>query len=70
MFLAMTQIDFVVIRMLADLTVNTYTNLKFMRFKEYSAAKYNDIELQNINPTRGRQEEENEQNRFTIEDDA
>jgi hypothetical protein len=50
MFLAMTQIDFVLIRMLADLTVNTYTNLKFMRFKEYSTDKYNDIELQNINP--------------------
>ena len=48
MFLAMTQIDFVLIRMLADLTVNTYTNLKFMRFKEYSTDKYNDIELQNM----------------------
>ena len=50
MFLAMTQIDFVLIRMLADLTVNTYTNLKFMRFKEYSPAKYNDIEMQNMRP--------------------
>ena len=48
MFLAMTQIDFVLIRMLADLTVNTYTNLKFMRFKEYSSDKYREIELQNI----------------------
>jgi hypothetical protein len=48
MFLAMTQIDFVLIRMLADLTVNTYTNLKFMRFKEYSPSKYNDIEMQNV----------------------
>jgi hypothetical protein len=48
MFLAMTQMDFVLIRMLADLTVNTYTNLKFMRFKEYSPSKYNDIEMQNI----------------------
>jgi hypothetical protein len=46
MFLAMTQIDFVFIRMAADLTVNTYTNLKFMRCKEYSPAKYNDIEMQ------------------------
>jgi hypothetical protein len=53
MFLAMTQIDFVLIRMLADLTVNTYTNLKFMRFKEYSTDKYNEIELQNINPKQG-----------------
>jgi hypothetical protein len=48
MFLAMTQIDFVLIRMMADLTVNTYTNLKFMRFKEYSPAKYNDIEMQHL----------------------
>lgn len=50
MFLAMTQIDFVLIRMMADLTVNTYTNLKFMRFKEYSPAKYNDIEMQHMAP--------------------
>jgi len=45
MFLAMTQIDFVLIRMLADLTVNTYTNLKFMRHKEHSPSKYHDIEM-------------------------
>lgn len=50
MFLAMTQMDFVLIRMLADLTVNTYTNLKFMRLKEYSTSKYNDIEMQAMNP--------------------
>ena len=49
MFLAMTQIDFVLIRMLADLTVNTYTNLKFMRNKEYSPDKYHDIEMQTVN---------------------
>jgi len=53
MFLAMTQMDFVLIRMLADLTVNTYTNLKFMRFKEYSTSKYNDIEMQAMNPASG-----------------
>lgn len=51
MFLAMTQIDFVLIRMMADLTVNTYTNLKFMRNKEYSQSKYNDIEMQNMIPS-------------------
>jgi hypothetical protein len=49
MILAMTQMEFVLIRMLADLTVNTYTNLKFMRFKEYSSSKYNDIEMQAMN---------------------
>jgi hypothetical protein len=48
MFLAMTQIDFVLIRMMADLTVNTYTNLKFMRHKEFSPDKYHDIEMQNM----------------------
>ena len=48
MFLAMTQIDFVLIRMLADLTVNTYTNLKFMRFKEYSPEKYQDVEMHHL----------------------
>lgn len=48
MFLAMTQIDFVLIRLLADLTVNTYTNMKFMRNKEWSSDKYNDLELQVI----------------------
>lgn len=46
MFLAMTQIDFVLIRMVADLTVNTYTNLKFMRLKEFAPDKYHDIEQQ------------------------
>jgi hypothetical protein len=48
MFLAMTQIDFVLIRMLADITVNSYTNMKFMRMKEHCRAKYYDIEMQCI----------------------
>ena len=50
MFLAMTQIDFVLIRMLADLSVNTYTNMKFMRGKEYSPDMYYacDMELQGM----------------------
>lgn len=50
MFLAMTQIDFVLIRMFADLTVNTYTNLKFMRHKQHSPDKYHDIEMQTMMP--------------------
>lgn len=49
MFLAMTQMDFVLIRMLADLAVNTYTNMKFMRGKQHSSDMYNDVELHNIN---------------------
>lgn len=40
LFLAMTQIDFVLIRMSADLTVNIYTNLKFMRNKETCPERY------------------------------
>lgn len=52
MFLAMTQIDFVLIRMIADLFVNTYTNLKFMRFKEYAPDKYHNIETQGTTDSR------------------
>jgi hypothetical protein len=40
LFLAMTQIDFVMIRMAADVTVNMYTTLKFMRFKETCMERY------------------------------
>jgi hypothetical protein len=70
MFLAMTQIDFVLIRMMADLTVNTYTNLKFMRLKEYSSSKYNEIEMQNINVQPNRRSDESEQTQFCIGDDT
>jgi hypothetical protein len=40
LFLAMTQVDFVLIRMTADLTVNVYTNLRFMRNKIMCAERY------------------------------
>jgi len=40
LFLAMTQVDFVLIRMAADLTVNMYTNLKFMRNKVTCSERY------------------------------
>ena len=65
MFLAMTQIDFVLIRMLADLTVNTYTNLKFMRHKEHSPDKYHDIEMQTMMMPTAQQA----QPRFSIDDE-
>lgn len=40
LFLAMTQVDFVLIRMSADLMVNMYTNLKFMRKKITCPERY------------------------------
>ena len=40
MMIALSQIDFVMIRMGADLIVNTYTNLKFMRNKISDPHKY------------------------------
>jgi hypothetical protein len=43
MMIALTQIDFVLIRMLADLTVNTYTNIKFMRNKVHNYEKYKEV---------------------------
>lgn len=39
-FLAMSQIDFVLIRMTADLTVNAYTTTKFMRNKTFCPEQY------------------------------
>ena len=51
LFLAMTQVDFVMIRMVADLTVNVYTNLRFMKNKVTCPEKYRremDIELGDI----------------------
>jgi len=39
-FLAMSQIDFVLIRMVADLTVNAYTTSKFMRNKIHCPEEY------------------------------
>ena len=39
-FLAMSQIDFVLIRMAADLTVNAYTTTKFMRDKTFCPEQY------------------------------
>ena len=47
LFLAMTQVDFVMIRMAADLTVNVYTNLRFMRNKVMCAERYKrDVEME------------------------
>ena len=39
-FLAMSQIDFVLIRMVADLMVNAYTTTKFLRNKTFCPEKY------------------------------
>lgn len=47
LFLAMTQVDFVLIRMAADLTVNVYTNLRFMRNKVTCSERYKrDMDLE------------------------
>jgi hypothetical protein len=39
-FLAMSQIDFVLIRMIADLLINAYTTTKFMRNKTHCPRQY------------------------------
>jgi len=44
MMIALSQIDFVLIRMSADLIVNTYTNLKFMQQKTLNPKGYYDVE--------------------------
>ena len=53
LFLAMTQVDFVMIRMSADLTVNFYTNMRFMRNKVTCLERYKrdmEAELSKLNP--------------------
>jgi len=47
-FLAMSQIDFVLIRMCADLMVNAYTNTKFMRNKEHCPSKYYELDVRPV----------------------
>lgn len=47
MMIALTQVDFVLIRLVCDLTVNFYTNYKFMRNKVYDRSKYYDLDAQN-----------------------
>jgi len=44
LMIALSQIDFVLIRLLADLLVNTYTNLKFMQDKQYDPTSYYTME--------------------------
>jgi hypothetical protein len=42
MFVALTQVDFMLIRIAADLIVNAHTTNYFLRGKEVDAIKYND----------------------------
>lgn len=44
LMVALSQIDFVLIKLLADLCVNTYTNTKFMQHKVHDPAKYYNLE--------------------------
>jgi hypothetical protein len=46
LMVALSQIDFVLIRLLADLLVNTYTNLKFMQNKVYDTSKYYNLDAE------------------------
>lgn len=43
--ISLTQVDFVIIRLICDLFVCFYTNYKFMRDKTYDASKYFNMDL-------------------------
>ena len=43
--ISLTQIDFVLIRIVCDLTISMYTNYKFMKEKMFDRNRYYDIEL-------------------------
>ena len=47
----MSQIDFLLIRLLADLIVNSFTTFKFLKFKEYNRRLY--YNEHNGHPTTG-----------------
>lgn len=59
-FLSMTQIDFVLLRTVADVLMSCYTNMKFLRHKTFNHVKYKEYE-------RGH---ENELQTFVISDEA
>jgi len=44
MMLSLTQVDFVLIRLVCDLMVNYYTNSKFLKNKVHDASKYFDLD--------------------------
>jgi len=46
MMISLTQVDFVIIRLICDLIVNFYTNYKFMRLKVYDASKYFNMDVE------------------------
>lgn len=48
--LLLSQIDFVVIRLFADLGTNIWTQSRLLRYKEYNSAKYKETEMHLIHP--------------------
>jgi hypothetical protein len=73
LFLAMTQVDFVMIRMVADLTVNVYTNLRFMKNKVTSPEKYRreiDVEMGDVSLDSEPMVQGGDRDIFTIDEEA
>lgn len=73
LFLAMTQVDFVLIRMAADLTVNMYTNMRFMRNKVTSPDRYKrdvEMELAVLDPDTQPMVPESDKSMFSIEEES
>lgn len=50
MFLAFTQIDFIIVRTVADLSMSMYTNIKFLKHKIHDPEKYTQNQHQHTNP--------------------
>lgn len=72
LFLAMTQVDFVMIRMAADLLVNCYTNLRFMRNKVTCEERYRrdmESELSVLNPDTVPMVPESDKSIFAIDEE-
>jgi hypothetical protein len=73
LMISLTQIDFVLIRMAADLMVNMYTTYKFMQNKEVNPERYYSY-MQLVRPTHNNDNKEEElvnlhNTNFSIDDD-
>lgn len=52
MFLAFTQVDFMIVRIVADLSMSMYTNVKFLRHKVHDQVKYKQLACEMDNSTK------------------
>ena len=70
LFVALSQIDFMLMRMFADLLVNYYTTKRFMQFKQVDAKKYAmHVDMMKSDDTSGTHSKQQQADAATSDDD-